>query len=45
MLEKNDVRRVLPRDALADRAMAGVIVDGVAVGTRMNVLATAGIFL
>lgn len=41
VVEEAHMRAVLPRNALTNRAMAGVVVDRVVVGMGMNVVAPA----
>ena len=43
--EKDDVRRVLARDSLANRTMADVVVDGIVVGMRVNVIAAPAVLV
>src|SRR6056297_200963 len=45
MPEEHDMGGVLPGDALADGTVTGVIVDRVVIGMRVDVIATAGIFM
>jgi hypothetical protein len=43
--EEHDVGRGLARDPLADRAVAGVVVDRLPVGMRVDVLATSSVLV
>jgi hypothetical protein len=45
MFEEHDMGGVLPGDALADGTVTSVIVDRVVIGMRVDVIATAGIFM
>ena len=45
MIEEDDMRCILPGHALTDRAMASVIVDGVFVRVRVNVIAPSSVFV
>src|SRR6056297_4119903 len=45
MFEEHDMGGVLPGDALADGTVTGVIVDRLVIGMRVDMSATAGIFM